>query len=299
MTLFKCILMFAGTYYFTAIVQTVLHRVFGHHDRIRKVYDTHAKGHHGKYPPNQLQTDEWLDSEQHVMWYYALLFVPAAVVVVWTFGLGLFLVHVSGTACAIWWHIYLHKQYHLRGSRWERFEWFQKKRALHFIHHREVHRNYAIVEFWIDVFLGTRKEPNKAPSVRPLHAMHNNLLALALLIVLTGCQSRTTTIPVSRNSEMGRAMADTDAAQKQYQKNVALHRKAMMDYEKVHGGDCGNIFFSRLSPPIEVVGPRVQIHDLQGSSRRCGYQDYRVKIAYTDEKYFVVDWVEVLESRAK
>jgi hypothetical protein len=129
--------------------------------------------------------------------------------------------------------------------------------------------------------------------------MHYKLLTLVVLIALTGCQSHVTTIPVSRNSEMGRAMADMDAAQKQYQKNVALYRKAMMDYEKTHGGDCGNIFFSRLSQPIEVVGPRARIHDLQGSSRRCGYQDYRVKIAYADDKCFVVDSVEVLEKRTK
>ena len=107
-----------ATYYFAAIVQTVLHRVFGHHDRIHAVYETHAKGHHGKYPPHRLIADEWLDSEQHVMWYYAIPFVPAALAVLWFFGPWLFGSHVLAMVFAIWWHIYLHKQYHLRGSRW-------------------------------------------------------------------------------------------------------------------------------------------------------------------------------------
>ena len=150
--------MFAGTYYFAAFVQTLLHRLFGHRDRIRAVYLTHARAHHGKYPPNQLLTDVWLDSEQHVMWYYALAFVPTGFAVGWIFGLALFATHLGGLMFAIWWHIYLHKQYHLRGSAWERFEWFQRKRELHFIHHRDVHKNYAIVEFWMDDLLRTRQE---------------------------------------------------------------------------------------------------------------------------------------------
>jgi hypothetical protein len=160
-----CLLMFAGTYYFAAIIQTLLHRIFGHHDRIHSVYETHAKGHHGKYPPHRLVSDEWLDSERHVMWYYAIPFVPVALLVAWAFGPWLFLSHAAAMAFAIWWHIYLHQQYHLNGSGRERFQWFRTKRELHFIHHCEVHKNYAIVEYWIDIFLGTRKEP--APPPRP------------------------------------------------------------------------------------------------------------------------------------
>ena len=156
-----CLFTVVATYYFAAIVQTLLHRIFGHHDRIRAVYVTHAQGHHGKYPPQRLLSDEWLDSEQHVMWYYAIPFVPAALLVGWLFGPWIFASHVAGMTFAIWWHIYLHKQYHLKGSPWARFRWFQRKRALHFVHHRQVHKNYAIVEYWIDVLLRTRQEPEE------------------------------------------------------------------------------------------------------------------------------------------
>lgn len=162
-TLIACALTIVATYYFAAIVQTLLHRIFGHRDRIHSVYVTHARGHHGKYPPQRLLTDEWLDSGQHVMWYYAIPFVPAALLVGWLFGPWIFCSHVAGMAFAIWWHIYLHKQYHLKGSAWERFHWFRRKRALHFEHHRHVHKNYAIVEYWIDILLRTRKEPGERP----------------------------------------------------------------------------------------------------------------------------------------
>jgi hypothetical protein len=154
--------MFVATYYFAAFVQTLLHRIFGHHDRIHQIYQTHAKGHHGKYPPQRLITDEWIDSEQHVMGYYAIPFVPLAVIVAWLGGLWLFLSHAAAMAFAIWWHIYLHKQYHLRGCHWERYGWFRRKRELHFIHHRQVRRNYAIVEYWMDDLLGTRQDPPEA-----------------------------------------------------------------------------------------------------------------------------------------
>src|SRR5688572_8079762 len=151
--------MFVGTYYFAAFIQTLLHRIFGHHDRIRPVYITHARGHHGKYPPSKLLTDVWLDSEQHVMWYYAIPFAPVAVIILIAFGPWLFFTHSAAMILAIWWHIYLHKQYHLRKSPWERFKWFREKRELHFIHHRQVHKNYAIVEYWMDNLLGTRQQP--------------------------------------------------------------------------------------------------------------------------------------------
>ncbi len=159
MTMISCAIMLGATYYFAAIVQTILHRLFGHHDRIHKVYEIHAKGHHGKYPPHRLMTDQWIESEQHTMWYYAIVFVPIAVLVAWCFGPWIFLAHVTSLLFAIWWHLYLHEQYHLKHSAWEFFRWFRKKRALHFIHHREVRTNYAIVEYWIDRILGTRKDP--------------------------------------------------------------------------------------------------------------------------------------------
>jgi hypothetical protein len=94
------------------------------------------------------------------MWFYAIPFVPAAALIDWLFGPWIFCSHLLAMWFAIWWHLYLPEQYHLIGSRWERFGWFRKKRELHFIHHRDVHVNYAIVEYWIDSFLGTRKEPN-------------------------------------------------------------------------------------------------------------------------------------------
>ena len=159
MIVFYSAITFVVTYYFAAAVQTILHRLFGHHNRVRRVFEVHARGHHAKYPPERLISREWIESEQHVIWYYYLVFLPVAVLVGWASGILIFLAHCSSLGFAIWWHVYLHKHYHLAGTLWERFPWFRRKRELHFIHHRAVHKNYAIVEYWIDSLLGTRKNP--------------------------------------------------------------------------------------------------------------------------------------------
>jgi sterol desaturase/sphingolipid hydroxylase (fatty acid hydroxylase superfamily) len=103
--------------------------------------------------------DHWVPAERHVMWYFVPLFVPMVVGVYVYAQPDVFIAHVIGLTFAVWWHVYLHKQYHLKGSIFERFSWFRRKRRLHMVHHQQVHRNYAIVEFWLDRLLGTICEP--------------------------------------------------------------------------------------------------------------------------------------------
>jgi Fatty acid hydroxylase superfamily len=148
------------TYYLVAIIQTIFHRWFGHKKRIDRIYHNHAIGHHSKYPPKDLISNHWRPSERHVLWYYAVPLVPLLSVVIMFASLMVILGFIAGVIVSIGWHIYLHKQYHLQNSYWERFDWFLKKRTLHFQHHRKVKTNYAIVEFWIDDLMGTRFEPS-------------------------------------------------------------------------------------------------------------------------------------------
>jgi sterol desaturase/sphingolipid hydroxylase (fatty acid hydroxylase superfamily) len=68
---------------------------------------------------------------------------------------SVFLAHLEGLEFAIWWHIFLHRHYHIRHSPLERFGWFQRKRQWHFVHYRRVRSNYAIVEFRLDRLIGT------------------------------------------------------------------------------------------------------------------------------------------------
>ena len=147
------------TYYAMAIVQTVLHKLFGHRNRIRTIFRNHALGHHAKYRNDALRTERYIDSETYVMFYYL---VPAGAIGMLVFAIGGLVVlagYIVGVVFAFWLHLYLHKHYHLSNSWLDRFRWFERKRALHFEHHLNVRSNYAIVEFWIDRLLGTRQEP--------------------------------------------------------------------------------------------------------------------------------------------
>lgn len=143
-----------ATYFMTSFVQTVFHRVFGHAPRIPKLYDTHVRGHHAQYA-KVLVTGEWIPAERQIVWYYTIPFAPIVLSVFCLVPLDIFAIHIAGLNFAIWWHVYLHKQYHIRGTWWQRFAWFQRKQHLHFVHHKIPHRNYAIVDYFWDRLLGT------------------------------------------------------------------------------------------------------------------------------------------------
>jgi len=162
-TVLKLAATFVATYYASSVIQVAGHRLFGHVDRLTPVFEAHSLGHHGVYGGDGLLLGHWVPAERHVMWYFVPLFAPLVVAVYAVASLPVFLSHASGIAFAVWWHVFLHKQYHLRGSWFEQFRWFRQKRQLHFVHHRDVHRNYAIVEFWLDRLFGTMKKPNLLP----------------------------------------------------------------------------------------------------------------------------------------
>jgi sterol desaturase/sphingolipid hydroxylase (fatty acid hydroxylase superfamily) len=151
---------FIATYHTASVIQVVAHRLFGHAERLAPVFEAHELGHHRVYRDRDLLLDQWIPAEKHVMWYFVPLFTPMVVTFYVLAPLAIFVAHAWGIAFAVWWHVFLHRHYHLRGSVFERFKWFRLKRQLHFIHHRRVHRNYAIVEFWLDRLLGTMEKPN-------------------------------------------------------------------------------------------------------------------------------------------
>lgn len=149
------IVAFVITYYLSAIVQTLSHRLFGHTKRVMTIYSSHTHGHHARYARSDLLQDDWIESERHVLWYFAIPFCAIAATVWAMAPTAVFLAYLAGLAFSFGLHLLLHRHYHIRGSVLERFEWFRRKRALHFVHHRRVRSNYAIVENWIDRLLGT------------------------------------------------------------------------------------------------------------------------------------------------
>jgi sterol desaturase/sphingolipid hydroxylase (fatty acid hydroxylase superfamily) len=146
-----------ATYYLASFVQAVFHRYFGHARRIAKLHDVHVQGHHAQYAREML-SDQWIHTERHITGYYALPFIPIVCAAFCLLPGFYFAVHIASLAFAVWWHVYLHRQYHVRGVWWERYRWFQRKRRMHFLHHQKPHKNFAIVEYSWDLLLGTFEE---------------------------------------------------------------------------------------------------------------------------------------------
>jgi sterol desaturase/sphingolipid hydroxylase (fatty acid hydroxylase superfamily) len=145
------------TYYLLSIVQAVLHREFGHRKRIRAVFRGHAIGHHGVYNRRNLRTEAFIHLESSAAGYYG---IPIALIGVLVFVAGGTLVlaaHLAGAFVTIYLHVVLHRHYHLNETPLERFAWFREKRRLHFIHHFDARYNFAVVEFWVDDLLSTKK----------------------------------------------------------------------------------------------------------------------------------------------
>jgi hypothetical protein len=82
------------------------------------------------------------------------------------------------------------------------------------------------------------------------------------------------------------------------QPDYTIYTKAMMAYEKAHGGKCGSISFNGLNGPIQKVTSRVEIFTLQGTSSECGKLNYRVKVTY-EGLFDDVKQVEILEKVAE
>lgn len=143
------------THYFASFIQIVCHRLFGHTRRIDKLFQVHTNGHHAKYPPTQLRSSVWIPNEEHITWYYAIAFAPFLVLCYAIAPSDVFMVFVLSLLASTGLHIYLHRQYHLQTTSLTRFTWFRKKQRLHFVHHRSVNRNYAIVEFFWDKLMRT------------------------------------------------------------------------------------------------------------------------------------------------
>jgi len=143
------------THHAASLIQTVAHRFFGHRSGGGYLQKLHTYEHHGVYPANRLISEHYLDEARSADIYYA---APALLLAYSTYTIlpiELFVLHGLALCLSILAHLYLHVQYHLTRSWLARYRWFQSKRRLHLVHHRDMTRNYAVIEFFWDRVLGT------------------------------------------------------------------------------------------------------------------------------------------------
>lgn len=145
--------------YFTgSFLQAALHRWLGHGAVGTFFHRRHVLEHHRIYSERHLASPRYSVVERSLTPYYAL---PAGGMIA-LFGLVLPLAAFVGFSTTMLVsfvaHAYIHKHYHLHRSWLERSRWFRRHRDLHYEHHRDARRNYAVIDLFWDRLLGTFAE---------------------------------------------------------------------------------------------------------------------------------------------
>jgi sterol desaturase/sphingolipid hydroxylase (fatty acid hydroxylase superfamily) len=84
----------------------------------------------------------------------------------------IFVVQVVACVASFYAHVLFDKEYHVEGSRLQRFAWFRRKQELHFVHHRHANCNFAVIHFFWDRILGTYRRPDPAQTQTSVHCNH-------------------------------------------------------------------------------------------------------------------------------
>jgi sterol desaturase/sphingolipid hydroxylase (fatty acid hydroxylase superfamily) len=140
--------------------QTLIHYKVAHHRRGGKIFRDHVNFHHTHYSNDHLVSGTYLGDEGNTTPYF---FIPILLVgggAYFLLPLSLFVVMVIAGAASFYAHVFFDKEYHVDGSRLQRFAWFRRKQELHFVHHRHADSNFAIIHFFWDRILGTYRKPD-------------------------------------------------------------------------------------------------------------------------------------------
>ena len=144
---------------FMSFTQTLMHYKLGHHRMGGRFFRNHIKFHHAYYSKDHLVSRTYLGDEGNNTPFF---FIPVVLVGACTYlvlPIDLFVVQVVACAASSCAHIFFDKEYHVEGSRLQRFAWFRRKQELHFVHHRHADSNFAVIDFFWDRILGTYRKP--------------------------------------------------------------------------------------------------------------------------------------------
>src|SRR5262249_46013342 len=131
----------------------------GHHPMGGKFFRNHINFHHAHYSEDHLVSRTYLGDEGNNTPFF---FIPVFLVGACTYlvlPVDLFVAQLVACAASFYAHVFFDKEYHIEGSRLQRFAWFRRKQELHFVHHRHANSNFAVIHFFWDRMLGTYRRP--------------------------------------------------------------------------------------------------------------------------------------------
>jgi sterol desaturase/sphingolipid hydroxylase (fatty acid hydroxylase superfamily) len=138
-----------------SFLQAFLHRWLGHAAVGSFFQRRHVFDHHRIYSPRHLKSSEYSDVERSLTPYYAVPVGGAIALLSLVLPLAPFVSFTTTLLINFGAHAYLHKHYHLEHTWLERSHWFRRRRDLHYVHHRDARRNYAVIGFFWDRLFGT------------------------------------------------------------------------------------------------------------------------------------------------
>jgi hypothetical protein len=139
--------------------QTLMHYKIGHHPMGGKLFRNHINFHHTYYSKDHLVSRMYLGDEGNNTPFF---FSPVFLVGACTYFLlpfDLFVVQIVACAASFYAHVFFDREYHVEGSRLQRFAWFRRKQELHFVHHRHANSKFAVIHFFWDRILCTYRGP--------------------------------------------------------------------------------------------------------------------------------------------
>src|ERR1700684_3965874 len=116
--------------------------------------------HHAHYADDHLVSRTYLGDEGNITPCFLIPVFLVGGAAYFLLPLNLFVVMVIASAASFYAHVFFDKEYHVEGSRLQRFAWFRRKQMLHFVHHRHANSNFAVIHFFWDRILGTYRRPD-------------------------------------------------------------------------------------------------------------------------------------------
>src|SRR5580698_8060986 len=121
-----------GTHLVISFGQTLLHRCLGHRRLGGFFFRNHINFHHAYYARGHLASSAYRGEEGNNTPFFLIPTVLVGGGLFFALPLPLFIVMVSASAASFYAHVFFDKEYHVEGSKLERFAWFRRKQQLHF-----------------------------------------------------------------------------------------------------------------------------------------------------------------------
>ena len=129
-------------------------------------FGVHTIGHHKEsYPSNRFLASEYQvnqqpnsNSIQNCM--YIIHILGASLIIYWImwikWSIHSWLYFLISISVFLYIENHFHNHIHLKGSRYEQYEWFRQMRRCHHLHHTYPYQsNFAVAALWVDLVFGT------------------------------------------------------------------------------------------------------------------------------------------------